>query len=215
MSRLTTEVHALAPEGKACARARRTARRGRRRRHRRCRRGQRAVRARRAGHAARARALRSAAARAVSRRAADGRHVQMERGFHALLSPVLQPARAAAPHRSRARHAAAAAPTTRSSGPAGMLQTFRDLPKRTPFQVMALTARTPYLRARDLLHVDGRAALEMLRFDARAHLPRFDARPRPNTSIRCASRHRPGACCSMSSHTRFSTPRRTCRRPSC
>jgi carotenoid phi-ring synthase / carotenoid chi-ring synthase len=59
-------------------------------------------------------------------------------------------------------------------GPSGRLQSFKGLPKRTPFQVMKLTWDTPYLSLRDLLRVDGMAALEMLRFDLERTYQRFD-----------------------------------------
>ena len=45
-------------------------------------------------------------------------------------------------------------------GPDGMVQSFADLPKRSPMHVIALTRRTPYLRVPDLLKVNGGAALE-------------------------------------------------------
>jgi isorenieratene synthase len=61
-------------------------------------------------------------------------------------------------------------------GPDGMVQGFKDLPTRPPFQVMALAWRTPYLRARDLPHVGAAAALEMLRYDAARTYERWDGR---------------------------------------
>jgi len=59
-------------------------------------------------------------------------------------------------------------------GPHGRLQSFRGLPRQTPLQVFSLVARTPHLRARDLLKVNGRAALEMLTYDAERTYARFD-----------------------------------------
>jgi isorenieratene synthase len=50
-------------------------------------------------------------------------------------------------------------------GRGGMVQTFARLPTGTPWQVLAVAWRTPYLRATDLPRVNARAALEMLRFD--------------------------------------------------
>jgi isorenieratene synthase len=59
-------------------------------------------------------------------------------------------------------------------GADGEQQSFRDLPKRTPLQVMALTLRSPHLSARDLAGVNGLAALEMLAYDAERTYARFD-----------------------------------------
>lgn len=59
-------------------------------------------------------------------------------------------------------------------GPDGERQSFSGLPKRTPLQVMALTLRTPHLKARDLARVNGLAALEMLAFDPERTYARFD-----------------------------------------
>jgi isorenieratene synthase len=103
----------------------------------------------------------------------DGEQVQMERGFHgffrqyytlrALLSrldPELSMLRPLDDY-----------PVL---GPGGLVQSFRGLPRRTPLQVLALTLRTPHLRARDLRGVDGRAALAMLAFDPVRTYARFD-----------------------------------------
>jgi isorenieratene synthase len=60
-------------------------------------------------------------------------------------------------------------------GPEGLLQSFRDLPTRTPFQVMALTARTPHLSLRDLTRVNGLAALQMIAYDGDRTYARHDA----------------------------------------
>lgn len=59
-------------------------------------------------------------------------------------------------------------------GPEGQVQSFRGLPKRTPLQIMALVARTPYLGLSDLAHVNGPAALHMLAYDADSTYRRFD-----------------------------------------
>lgn len=103
-----------------------------------------------------------------------GERVQMERGFHAFfrqyytLRALL---RRVDPALSRLRPLE----DYPVLGPDGMVQSFRDLPTRTPLQVMALTARTPYLRLRDLAKVNGPAALEMLAFDPDRTYARFDA----------------------------------------
>lgn len=59
-------------------------------------------------------------------------------------------------------------------GPAGQMQSFQGLPTRTPQQILALVARTPYLRWYDLLRVNGAAALQMLAYDPVATYERFD-----------------------------------------
>ncbi|MGD8862294.1 MAG: FAD-dependent oxidoreductase [Myxococcales bacterium] len=59
-------------------------------------------------------------------------------------------------------------------GPEGMVQSFKGLPRRTPFQIMSLVAKTPYLRPADLMKVNGRAAMHMLTFDPEQTYARFD-----------------------------------------
>jgi isorenieratene synthase len=103
----------------------------------------------------------------------DGALMQMERGFHGFfrqyytLRALL---RRVDPELSMLR----ALDDYPVLGPDGMVQSFRDLPRRTPLQVVALAARTPYLRARDLLAVNGAAALQMLQFDPERTYARFD-----------------------------------------
>lgn len=53
-------------------------------------------------------------------------------------------------------------------------ESFAGLPHRAPWNVLALTRRARSLRIRDLMRVDGRAALEMLRFDPERTYARFD-----------------------------------------
>jgi isorenieratene synthase len=103
-----------------------------------------------------------------------GEAVQMERGFHAFfrqyytLRALL---RRVDPELSQLQPL----DDYPVLGPEGMVQSFRQLPTRTPLQVMALTARTPHLRLRDLAKVNGPAALEMLAFDPERTYARFDA----------------------------------------
>ena len=59
-------------------------------------------------------------------------------------------------------------------GPEGRVQTFADLPKRTPFQLISLVARTPYLPLSALMQVNGRKALQMLMFDLLDTYRRYD-----------------------------------------
>ena len=51
-------------------------------------------------------------------------------------------------------------------GPGGQIESFSGLPKTPPWNVIALTRRTPTLTLRDLLRVNGRAALAMLQYEA-------------------------------------------------
>ena len=50
-------------------------------------------------------------------------------------------------------------------GPGGATQSFAGLPRQTPQNLMSLTRRTSSLGLKELLRVDKRQALEMLRFD--------------------------------------------------
>lgn len=59
-------------------------------------------------------------------------------------------------------------------GPAGQMQSFAGLPRRTPQNVISLTWRTPTLGLRDLMHVNKRQAIEMLRFDMPQSYARWD-----------------------------------------
>ncbi|UCG75393.1 MAG: FAD-dependent oxidoreductase [Gemmatimonadota bacterium] len=59
-------------------------------------------------------------------------------------------------------------------GPGGEEQSFRDLPVRTPFNVIALTARSPALGLRDLARVNARRALEMVAYDQDRTYDRHD-----------------------------------------
>jgi carotenoid phi-ring synthase / carotenoid chi-ring synthase len=104
----------------------------------------------------------------------SGELVQMERGFHAFFRQYYN-LRALLRRLDPALSMLAPLPDYPILGPSGMLQSFRGLPKRTPFQVMKLTWQTPYLRLRDLMRVDGLAALEMLRFAPDRTYERFDA----------------------------------------
>lgn len=104
----------------------------------------------------------------------SGEVVQMERGFHAFFRQYYN-LRALLARLDPTLSMLAPLPDYPILGPSGMLQSFRGLPKRTPFQVMKLTWQTPYLSLRDLLKVDGLAALEMLRFEPERTYERFDA----------------------------------------
>ncbi len=59
-------------------------------------------------------------------------------------------------------------------GPHGLEQSFAKLPRQTPHNIVALTLRTRALGFKDLLRVDRRQALEMLRFDLESTYERWD-----------------------------------------
>jgi carotenoid phi-ring synthase / carotenoid chi-ring synthase len=103
-----------------------------------------------------------------------GERVQMERGFHAFFRQYYN-LRALLRRIDPELSLLAQLPDYPILGPSGMLQSFQGLPKRTPFQVLALALRTPYLRLSDLRHVNARAALEMLRFDCARTYARYDS----------------------------------------
>jgi isorenieratene synthase len=102
-----------------------------------------------------------------------GERVQMERGFHGFFRQyyTLRALLARIDPKLSMLTELADYPVL---GPGGESQSFAGLPKRTPFQVMALTMRTPHLTARDLARVNGLAALEMLAFDSERTYARFD-----------------------------------------
>jgi isorenieratene synthase len=102
-----------------------------------------------------------------------GERVQMERGFHGFFRQyyTLRALLARIDPKLSMLTELADYPVL---GPGGESQSFAGLPKRTPFQVMALTMRTPHLTARDLTRVNGLAALEMLAFDPERTYARFD-----------------------------------------
>jgi isorenieratene synthase len=105
---------------------------------------------------------------------ATGESFEMERGFHAFfrqyynlrlllqrVDPQLAELRATADY-----------PIL---GPGGLAQSFADLPRRAPWNVAALTLKSPHLCARDLMRVNGRAALGLLGFDIERTYARYDA----------------------------------------
>ncbi len=103
----------------------------------------------------------------------DGTPFEMERGFHAFFRQY---------HNLRALFRridpglAMFEPLTEYPilGPHGMTESLSGLPHRPPWNVVALARRTPTLTWRDLIRVNGRAALEMLRFDPVRTYERFD-----------------------------------------
>jgi isorenieratene synthase len=59
-------------------------------------------------------------------------------------------------------------------GPGGQVESFSGLPNRPPWNVIALTKRTPTLGLRDLMRVNGRAALAMLQYERSWTYDRYD-----------------------------------------
>ncbi len=105
----------------------------------------------------------------------DGTAFQMERGFHAFFRQYYN-------LRALLRRVDPALSMLRQLddypilGPRGLVQSFAGLPKRTPWNVFALTRRTQTIGLSDLLRINARAALEMLRYDVDKTYARFDAR---------------------------------------
>ena len=59
-------------------------------------------------------------------------------------------------------------------GPGGQVESFSGLPKTPPWNVIELTRRTPTLGLRDLMRVNKRAALAMLRYEGGWTYDRYD-----------------------------------------
>lgn len=112
---------------------------------------------------------------AWSEQLADGTSFEMERGFHAFFRQYYN---LRALLRRIDPELAFLKPLEDYPilGSEGWVESFRGLPKRTPWNVIALTWRTKTMGLRDLLRVDGRAALEMLRYDESRTFERFDER---------------------------------------
>jgi isorenieratene synthase len=106
---------------------------------------------------------------------ADGQPFEMERGFHAFFRQYYN-------LRSLLRRVdpnlEVLVPTEDYPilGPGGLEETFTNLPSLPPFNVIALTKRTPHLGWRDLMKVNAKAALAMLAFDPAQTYARFDDR---------------------------------------
>jgi isorenieratene synthase len=103
----------------------------------------------------------------------DGSELRMERGFHAFFRQyynLRELLRRVDPELRR---------LVRLNdypvfAPGGAAQSFEDLPTRPPWNVAALVRRADTFRIRDLLRVNGLAALEMLRFDPERTYERHD-----------------------------------------
>jgi len=96
----------------------------------------------------------------------DGTELRMERGFHAFFRQyynVRELLRRIDPELHRLVRLA----DYPVLAPGGLRQSFEDLPTRPPWNVAALVRRADTFRTRDLLRVNARAALQMLRFHPR------------------------------------------------
>ena len=103
----------------------------------------------------------------------DGETVRMERGFHAFfrhyynLRELLRRIDPGLEHLVRLRDYPVLAP-------GGAMQSFEDLPTRPPWNVAALVRRADTFRYRDLIRVNGLAALDMLRYHPERTYARYD-----------------------------------------
>ncbi len=110
---------------------------------------------------------------AWSERLSSGESFEMERGFHAFFRQYYN-LRALLRRIDPELDLLAPLEDYPILGPNGEVQSFRDLPRRTPFNVISLTARSPALGLADLVRVNGRRALEMLTYDAERTYGRRD-----------------------------------------
>jgi isorenieratene synthase len=103
----------------------------------------------------------------------DGSELRMERGFHAFfrqyynLRELLRRVDPDLRRLVRLHDYPVLAP-------GGAVQSFEDLPTRPPWNIVSLVRRADTFRYRDLLKVNGLAALEMLRFDPERTYERHD-----------------------------------------
>ena len=103
----------------------------------------------------------------------DGSELRMERGFHAFfrqyynLRELLQRVDPDLRRLVRLHDYPVLAP-------GGAVQSFEDLPTRPPWNIVSLVRRADTFRYRDLLKVNGLAALEMLRFNPERTYERHD-----------------------------------------
>jgi len=94
----------------------------------------------------------------------DGRPFEMERGFHAFFRQYYN-LRNLLRRIDPGLHHLTPLLDYPLLGPHGAHESFTGLPRRPPFNVLALIRRTPRLRLHDLLRVNGAAALEMAAYD--------------------------------------------------
>jgi isorenieratene synthase len=106
-------------------------------------------------------------------RLADGTAFQMERGFHAFFRQYYN-LRALIRRVDPELSCLTPAPDYPILTGDGGFESFAGLPAAAPWNVAWLTLRTRTIRFGDLLRIDKRAALEMLRFDPARTFERFD-----------------------------------------
>ena len=106
-------------------------------------------------------------------RLATGESFEMERGFHAFFRQYynLQALLRRIDDRLTFLEPLGDYPIL---GPGGQVESFSGLPNKPPWNVVALTKRTPTLGLRDLMGVNGLAALSMLRYERGWTYGRYD-----------------------------------------
>ena len=105
---------------------------------------------------------------------ATGEPIQMERGFHAFFRQYYN-ARNLLRRVDPALRFLKPCDDYPLFGPNGSFESFTGLPKKPPFNLLALVQRTPTLGIRDLLRIDGDAAAEMLAYDGDDTYARMDS----------------------------------------
>ncbi len=105
---------------------------------------------------------------------AGGGPVQMERGFHAFFRQYYN-VRALMKRWDPELASLRPLDDYPLFGPGGAVESFKNLPSRPPFNLLALVRRTPTLGLRDLRQINGDQAAEMLAFDGDDTYARFDS----------------------------------------
>ena len=103
----------------------------------------------------------------------DGAELRMERGFHAFFRQYYN-LRALLRRVDPELRRLVRLHDYPVLAPGGAVQSFEDLPTRPPWNILALVRRADTFRYRDLLRVNGRAALDMLRYDPQRTYERHD-----------------------------------------
>jgi isorenieratene synthase len=106
-------------------------------------------------------------------RLADGTEFEMERGFHAFFRQYYN-LRALLRRIDPGLSRLTALEDYPILGAAGLAQSFAGLPRRTPWNIAALTWRTPAMGLSDLRHVNVGRAVQMLAYDPARNYERWD-----------------------------------------
>jgi isorenieratene synthase len=106
-------------------------------------------------------------------RLSDGTPFEMERGFHAFFRQYYN-LRRFLERIDPGLHNLLALDDYPLLGPGGQSESFADLPKTTPFNVMELVRRTPRMDFSDMVRVAWRPALEMFAYDPEKTYERYD-----------------------------------------